>query len=183
MNYLKFMMGVLKFDTSAVKALNASSHLLYYSTANVMILGMLYGFFTVYFGQAVLVDSGIEATFFSPYKIVLTGVSVAFLMHGGAALFVWVFLRALGGNPNFMPAYLHIGVAGISSWPLVPFAVAIQAGAGNMMVIGISIGLTAYALAVNFVVLKTISGLSALKMTIAAFGAVVYVGCFLYLWM
>jgi len=176
------MIRILQFDKTAVKKLITIPQLQYYSIVNVLILGILYGLSASQLGQAVLLNKGLETAAFSPYKIVFIGVSVAFLMHGGAALFVWVFLRALGGNPNFMPAYLSIGVGCISLWPLVPFAAALQAGINNMAVMVITAILSMYGLAVNYVVVQTVSGLSNVKMGIAATATLVYIGCFLYLW-
>lgn len=114
--------------------------------------------------------------------VLASGIMVAFFMHAGAALFFWVFARALGGRPAFLPLYLNLGVGFIALWPLAPVLAAFQAGIGGVILLVILGMLALFATAVVFAALKSASGLSTLRMSAAMVLTVAYVACFLYLW-
>jgi hypothetical protein len=183
MEYFSHMLRILRLDTSVYREIYESELSLRYCVINVFVLGLVYAATVVHLGQQYLVRSSTagEAAF-NPLMIVMVGVSVAFLMHGGAALFVWVFCRGMGGCAHFTPPYLNIGFAAISLWPVAPGLAAYQAGVcAPLCSIG-TLGLAAYACTVMFTAVREVSGLSATRMGIAAVATLIYVGCFLYLW-
>ena len=183
MNYLNHMMRVLKLDASVYGELGASQLPLRYCMINVTVLGLIYGLASVQFANLLLARQPDAAAAFNPLMILMVGVSIAFFMHGGLSLFVWVFCRGIGGNPQFMPTYLYIGMAAVALWPLAPSVSALQAGVSGGLV-HVSAALAAlYGAAVIFVAVKAASRLSLVKMTLATVATVVYVGCFLYLWL
>ncbi|HSO18551.1 MAG TPA: hypothetical protein VLT88_03780 [Desulfosarcina sp.] len=183
MAYLQHMLRILKLDRAVYRELAATQLPLRYCLANVSVLGLIYGLSSVQFAGDLLARQTESAVVFNAWMILMVGVSIAFLMHGGLALFVWVFSRGIGGNPLFMPAYLYIGTAAIGLWPLAPAASALQAGVGGAAAIGAAAVAAVYGAAVLFVAVKAASRLSTLKMTLASAATVVYVGCFLYLWL
>lgn len=181
MNYLLSMSRLLQFDTSAFGQLNMKGRQ-YICIANITVLGLLYGLCAAFFSQTVLIEQGISPGTVNLVKIIIAGLPVAFLMHGAAALFVWVFLKAVGGKANFIMAYFDMGVAAIALWPLAPIAAALQIGITPSWLVGSGICLAIYGLAVNLKVLKGTFGLSHTKMAIATSVTIIYIGCFMYLW-
>jgi hypothetical protein len=183
MNYVGHMLRVLKLDGTVYGDLAPTPLPMRYSMLNVSLLGLIYGAATIRFAETMLARQPDAAVSFNPLMILMVGLSIAFFMHGGLALFIWVFCRGIGGSVQFMPTYLYIGTAAIALWPLAPVVAALQAGAsGPLPAVGALIAAT-YGAAVLFVAVKAASGLSWIKMTVAAVATVVYVGCFLYLWM
>lgn len=183
MNYLQHMLQVLKLDGTVYRAIAPTQLPMRYCLINVTVLGMIYGLSSIQFAREFLARQPDTAVAFNPLMILMVGISLAFFMHGGLSLFVWVFCRGVGGNPQFMPAYLYIGVSAIALWPLAPAVSALQAGASNAVLTGYAFMATVYGAAVIFMAVKDASRLSPLKMTLAAVATVVYVGCFLYLWL
>ena len=111
MNYLNHMMRILKWDATVYGEWEASPLPLRYCMINVTVLGLIYGLASIQFAHALLAEQPNAAVAFNPLMILMVGVSIAFFMHGGLSLFVWVFCRGIGGNPRFMPTYLFIGMA------------------------------------------------------------------------
>lgn len=183
MSYVGHMGRVLTLDGGVYRALAATQLPIRYCMLNVTLLGLFYGAASIHFATRMLAAEGDAAATFNPVMLLLVGTSLAFVMHGGLALFVWVFCRALGGNPQFMPTYLFIGTAAIALWPLAPAVSAMQTGAAGAVLTTYAVLAAAYGALVLFVAVKAASGLSAIKMTLAAAATVVYVGCFLYLWL
>lgn len=183
MTYVGHMGRVLTLDGGVYRALAATPLPLRYAMLNVALLGLFYGAASVHFATRLLAGQGDAAADFNPVMLLLVGMSLAFVMHGGLALFVWVFCRGIGGNPQFMPIYLFIGVAAIALWPLVPAVSAMQTGAAGPALTTYAVLAAAYGAAILFAAVKAASGLSAIKMTLAAAATVAYVGCFLYLWL
>ena len=183
MNYIQHMLRILKLDPAVYRDLASSQLPLRYCMVNVTTLGLIYGLASIQFAKLLLARHPEAAAAFNPLMILMVGVSIAFFMHGGLSLFVWVFCRGIGGTPQFMPTYLYIGMAAIALWPLAPAVSALQAGAaaGPLLVFATLAAL--YGAAVIFVAVKAASRLSPVKMTLASFATVVYVGCFLYLWL
>jgi hypothetical protein len=182
-NYVGHMLRVLKLDPGVFRVLAATQLPMRYCMINVSLTGLIYGMASVYFAAFVLGRQDGAALSFNPIMLLLLGVSLAFIMHGGLALFVWVFCRGVGGSPQFMPVYLFIGTAAIALWPLAPAVSALQTGVSGPGLTVYSAVAALYAAAVIFVAVRAASGLSLVKMWLAAAATVVYVGCFLYLWL
>ncbi|MBU1343290.1 MAG: hypothetical protein KKE44_17790 [Proteobacteria bacterium] len=181
MNYFTSMSQVLGFKPAAVKGLRLKQ-LQYFCIINVLVLGLVYGSSAAFFSKIVLIGKGYDASSFNALKIVVAGVPVAFLMHAGAALFVWVFLSAIGGKANFILSYFTMGVAAISLWPLALFVAALQTGSRMPFMMGLTVFFSLYAFAVTVRVIKDAFRLTQVKMAIATSVTMIYIGCFLYLW-
>ncbi|MBC2712189.1 MAG: hypothetical protein HGJ94_14765 [Desulfosarcina sp.] len=183
MNYFQHMFRILKLDGTVFKALAPTQLPMRYCMINVAVLGLIYGVASIQFANAFLARQPDAAVSFNPLMILMVGISIAFFMHCGLSLFVWVFCRGIGGNPQFMPPYLYIGTAAIALWPLAPAVSALQSGAAGAVLTGYALVAAGYGASAIFVAVKAASGLSSVKMTLAAVATVVYVGCLLYLWM
>ena len=175
------MRRILFLDASVYTEISSAA--LRYCVVNVTVVGLIYGISAVWFSERLIAQAGGPATWnFNPLVVILAGASIAFLLHGGAALFFWVFCRGIGGRPAFLPLYLNMGVAAISYWPLAPVTAAYQSGgtgpAGHLY----TIIAAAYALSVTFIAVKQSSGLSHVKALVAVAACIIYIGCFLYLW-
>jgi hypothetical protein len=181
MNYFRNMRRLLMLDRAVYTEIYASA--LSYCVVNVALLGLIYGGTAVRYSEMLLEQMGKSTNGnFNPLLVIMAGVSVAFLMHGGAALFIWVFCRGIGGRPAFLPLYLNMGIAAIAFWPLAPSAVVLQAGAASPAAYFYTLLAAAYALAVAFIAIKQSSGLSTIKALAAVAASIIYAGCFLYLW-
>lgn len=181
MNYLAAMQQVLSWQGRGYAKIASANRALRYCVINVSLLGFTYGAGALYLSATVLNAKGAPAQF-NPLMILMAGMSVAFLMHGGAALFFWVFSRGIGGNPVFLPIYLNLGVAALALVPLAPALAALQAGlrsGGLLVYTGAGV---LYAAGVLYVAIRQAAGLAHWKMVLAASAAVIYIGCFLYLW-
>jgi len=182
MHYFSAMRRVLGLQGEVFNEIARQNRLLTYCVINVALLGCIYGGASIYFSQIVLARSESVHVGFNPLLVFMVGLSFAFLMHGGAALFIYVFCRGMGGRVTFMPPYLTIGVAAISLWPLAPMVSAMQAGMGGAILQVAAIAAALYALAACYIAVYRVSGLSHAKMAIAVSIAIIYAGCFLYLW-
>lgn len=178
MNYLNDMIAVLRLEPDVWRRVGQSRKALHYTVANVLVLGLVYGFSVLTFGRRLL-DPG--ATF-NPLLIMMVGVSVAFLVHGGAALYIWMFCRGIGGATAFFPFYLHAGVAAIGFWFAAPAVALAQTGAGGVPLRAYLAVSLFYALAVLYPAVRQAASLSNRRMAIAAVLTLVFVGCLLYLW-
>ena len=183
MNHFRNMLRVLQLDSTVYKELFAAKLALPYCIFSVAFLGLIYGISSLLFSKALLAGTTPVAVSLNPALIIFVGISVAFLMHGGLALFVWVFCRGIGGNPQFLNPYINLGIAGIALWPLAPAVSAIQAGFSGILLYSYTIVASIYALVVCFVAVKEASNLSYVKMIIAVAATMIYIGCFLYLWL
>lgn len=175
------MARLVRFDIEPLKRLTVKQ-LQYCCILNLAVLGLIYGCSAAFFSRLVLSQKGFDADAFNAVKIIVAGVPAAFLLHAGAALFIWVFLRAIGGKANFMMSYFHIGVAAISLWPLAPVVAALQTGSRQPLMAVLALILTGYAFALNVRVIKASFQLSCIRMAIATSVTIMYIGCFLYLW-
>ncbi len=182
--YPNHMLRLLSLNGGAIREIFKSGLALPYCSANILILGLFYGISAIYFSQLVLAPHGVHASGagFNPLLILLVGGAVAFLMHGAAALFLWVFCRGIGGNSRFSPIYMGLGAAAIVCWPLSPGLAALQAGYLGTPLAIFTLGAALNAAAVIYVAIRTVSGLSHLKMSIAALVTLIYIGSFMYLW-
>jgi hypothetical protein len=182
MNYLTAMGNVLTFEPFHLNASDRLKQLQAYSIINVLILGLIYGCSAALFSQSLLAGRGLPSDAFNPVKIIVAGIPVAFFIHAGAALFIWVFLKALGGKSDFVTSYFCMGAAAISLWPLAPFVAVLQLGSQSGLLLLFTGVFCLYGFAVNFLVIKQVFHLSLVRMTLATTVSLVYITCFLYLW-
>jgi len=184
MGYIQHMIRILRFDEAVYREVIAHDKLsLAYTAINVGTFGLIYGFSAVYFSRYLL-EPGTSETlpFHVRMTLVLMGVSVAFLIHGGMALFAWVFCRGFGGSTLFLPIYLALGMSWISFWPLAPALAALQVKVTGGLYIPLLGAASFLALAVVFHALKSASGLSASRMLLVLVVIIIYIGSFMYLW-
>ncbi|MFP4347147.1 MAG: hypothetical protein ACOCWY_05435 [Thermodesulfobacteriota bacterium] len=176
------MKRILRLEGSGFDEMMNSGLALRYCMVNVAILGLVYGGSAIHLSKRLLTQGTINTLSFNPIFILTAGVGLAFLMHGGIALFIWVFCRGAGGCRQFMPPYLNIGAASIALWPLAPALAAYQIVRPGVFLIAYMILFAIYGGMVEYVGVHRASGLSTLKMAIVAVVTVIYIGCFLYLW-
>lgn len=176
MNYPAAMTRLARLDPTGVRQLPLN-HLPWICMFHVSILGLIYGGTAAWLSRELLSSQGL-------LKLTLAGIPVAFLMHAGAALFIWVFLKALGGNTAFLTAYFFIGVATISLWPVAPFLAMFQSQfSPGFAIVSLCVIMSVYGLAVTARMIQVAFELPLIRMGIALSAAVIYIGCFLYLWM
>ncbi len=183
MHYFTSMGHLLAFNPIVLGREPNLKRLQYYCIINVLILGLIYGGAAALMGNTVLQNQGLSTSGFNAVRIWMAGIPVAFLMHAGGSLFIWVFMRAIGGKANFITAYFYIGAATISLWCLAPFAAALQMGTITPVTKGFGLLFSLYGMGIIFKAAQTAFQLSTLKMTIAALVTLSYIGCFLYLWL
>ena len=111
------------------------------------------------------------------------GASVAFLMHGGLALFTWVFCRGIGGAVVFLHLYLSMGAAVLALWPAAPAVALLQSGGRGVPLVLYLAASVGYGLAAQYPAVRRASGLSHPRMVAAGIFTLFYIGCFLYLWL
>jgi hypothetical protein len=187
MQYLQYMVRVLRFEEAVYREIITQERLsLWYTALNVAVFGLLYGLSAIHYSSFLLSPDGGGDTAPLPLNVKTTilfmGISVAFLIHGGMALFAWVFCRGFGGSTLFLPVYLALGIAWLSLWPLAPILAASQVKlAGNGMYFLLLL-VAAYALGVVFRALKSASGLSFNRMLVVISVVIIYIFCFMYLW-
>ncbi len=182
MQYFNYMKRILRLEGRGFDEMMNSGLALRYCMVNVAVLGLIYGGSAIHFSKRLLVQGTVHTLTFNAVFILTAGVGLAFLVHGGAALFIWVFCRGAGGRRQFMPPYLNIGAASIALWPLAPALAAAQIIRPGVFLIAYLILFALYGSVVEYVGVHRASGLSSLKMTIVAVVTVIYIGCFLYLW-
>ncbi len=184
MSYPAAMQDVLSFQEQVYERLFREQKSVRYCFVNVLLFGLLHAVFVLMFAKHVWSVSGVSVSpsVQTQIAIICSGVMIAFFMHAGAALFFWVFARGLGGRPFFLPLYLNLGVGFIALWPLAPVLSALQARIGGPVLLIILGLLSLYAAVVVFFGLKNASGLSTLRMSAAMVLTLVFVSCFLYLW-
>lgn len=174
MSYPAAMIRLFRLDPSGVRQL-PGNHLPWICICHVSLLGLIYGSTAAWISRDLLAGQGL-------FKLSLAGIPVAFLMHAGAVLFIWVFLKALGGNAAFLTVYFTIGVAAISLWPLAPFLALLQVQSPGPVVLTAFILTGVYGLVVTAKTIQCAFDLSTIRMVIALSAAVIYIGCFIYLW-
>jgi len=180
MNYVDAMKAVLQLDEAIYTRIMHSGKGVRYCAVNVLAVGMLHALFSLQFSELLWsAEVPVSAKLF----FATAGVGVAFLMHAGAALFLWVFTRGAGGRVEFLPMYFNMGIAMIGLWPLAPVLSAFQSGLGGPGVYGL-LGLTAvYGLAVVFFAAKSASQLPLARMAAALGVCIVVIGSMLYIWL
>jgi hypothetical protein len=178
MNYINDMISVLRLEAGIWARIGRSNRALHYTVANILILGLIYGLSVLVLGRRLLAP---DASF-NPVLIMMVGVSVAFLMHGGTSLYIWMFCRGIGGTTAFLPFYLNTGVAGIGFWLAAPALALAQTGVRGGVPSLYLVASVLYALAVLYPAVHQASALSRGRMAVAAVLTLVFVGCLLYLW-
>jgi len=176
------MLRLLGLKEAAMRRIFDKGLALPYCGINVLMLGLIYGLAVIYFSQPVLNGSNQAGAGYNALLILMVGAAVAFLMHAGAALFLWVFCRGIGGSPLFGPVYMGLGVAAIAFWPVAPGLAALQAGFMGPVLALFTLVAAINTAAVVYVAIRTVTGLAHLKMTIAVVVALIYIVCFMYLW-
>lgn len=185
MEYLHYMIRILRFDEAVYREVITRDKLsLLYTAVNVGVFGLCYGLSATYFASFLLTEQGGEMALPAHLRVtlILMGVSVAFLIHGGMALFAWVFCRGFGGSTLFLPIYLALGMAWISLWPLAPALAALQAQRTDGMFYSFLALALLLALNVIFRALKSASGLAFGRMLLVMVVILLYISCFMYLW-
>lgn len=180
--YPRHMLKLLSLKGTVMRDIFEKGLALPYCSANVLVLGLIYGLAAIYFSQPLLNGSSSAGAGYNALLILMVGATVAFLMHAGAALFLWVFCRGIGGSPLFGPVYMGLGAAAIAFWPVAPGLAALQAGCLGPVLAVFTLVAAVNAAAVVYAALRTVTGLSHLKMTIAAVVSLIYIACFMYLW-
>ena len=176
------MKRLIRLDDRVYDELEPGNRALGYCVFNVTLLGSIYGLSVLYLAQNVLAGAGMPTLSFNPVFIMMVGVSVTFLIHGAAALAIWVFCRGLGGGGNFMAIYLNMGIAAITMWPMAPALAARQAEVQTVGVTLYTLLAVGYAAISGYKAIYRAAGLTPVKMVIMATATCIYVGCFLYLW-
>lgn len=184
MNYASAVQAVLKLDETVYPAIMAEKRTGRYCVINVLVFGILHALFSLHFSEALLAagQSSGPVPIITQILFIIIGAAVAFLMHAGGALFLWVFSRGIGGNTAFLPVYFNLGISFAGLWPLAPILAALQSGVKGPALYGVFVLASAYALAVVFFGTKSASGLSAARMGAAMATAIVFVTSFMYLW-
>lgn len=183
--YMQHALRILCLDESVYRQIVTKEKLsLWYTATNVAVFGLIYGLSALYFSRYLVTESGAELVLTTQLKVmvVLMGISVAFLIHGGAALFAWVFCRGFGGSPYFLPIYLVMGAAWIALWPMAPLLAMLQTKAGGGSLIIWLGAASLYGLMVFFHALKSASGLSTPRMIVVMAVVIIYIISFMYLW-
>ena len=183
MNYFNTIQRIVKMEEEVYRDISAAGRTFRYGSMHILVLGLLYGFFSLYFNQVLLKDITnplvVSVTLFS---IIISGVLVVFLAHIGAALIMWLFSRGLGSRVRFSLIYLNLGIALVPLWLSVPGIVAISSGMGGYLLFGYTALTVGYALPLFFMAAKSANGLSALKMFGVMAIGIIYIVSFLYLW-
>lgn len=182
--YLSHMLRILSFEEEVYREVIVRDKLsLVYTAVNVAGFGALYGLSALYF-SSVLVESGQTAPLTGRLQLTLflMGISISFLIHGGVALLSWGFCRGFGGSTLFLPIYLALGMAWIALWPMAPVLAAFQVQKTGGLFYPLAALALAMAFGVVFRALKSASGLGFWRMCLVGVVILVYIGCFLYLW-
>ncbi len=175
MNYPAAITLLARLDPTGVRQLPIN-HLPWICICHVSLLGLIYGGTAAFLSRDLVSGQGI-------LRLTLAGIPAAFLMHAGAALFIWVFLKALGGTAAFLTAYFFIGVAAIFLWPVAPFLAMVQVRTPDPIILTALVLTGVYGLTVTTRIIHHVFDLSIIRTVIALSAAVIYIGCFLYLWM
>lgn len=184
MEYFQHMLRILRFEEGVYREVIVQNKLsLAYTAINVALFGLIYGLSAIYFTRYIVgADDGDPLSLHIRITLVLMGISVSFLIHGGMALFAWVFCRGFGGSTLFLPIYLALGMAWISFWPLAPALAAFQVKITGGLFLPILCAASALALTIVFHALKSASGLSSFRMLLVLVVIIVYISSFMYLW-
>ena len=181
MTYFTAMKAVLQLDEGVYPDIMASGKGVRYCMINVLAFGIVHALFSLVFSELFWSAeiSVVEKFFFGA-----VGVGVAFLMHAGAALFLWVFTRGAGGRVEFLPVYFNMGIGMIGLWPLAIALSAFQSDNFRGPVLHALLAAASfYGLAVIFFGVKSASQLSMARMAAAVGVCIVVVASMLYIWL
>ncbi len=182
MNYIAAMRSILQLDEKIYQAIHAAGKAGTFCMINVLVAGLLYGFFVLRFIESMVGDAD-AAQAVPAATVIMVGVGMTFLVHAGAALYLWVFSRGFGGRTAFLPVYLNLGLSFIGLWPLAPFLAAAQAGAAGGFANVFLILTAIYGFCVVFMGVKNASGLSMVRMSVAMLVTVIVVVSLMSLWL
>ena len=180
MTYFTAIKAVVQLEEAVYPELAVSGKIARYAVINVMALGAIHALFSLYFSD-MLLSPGVS--FAGKVFFVAAGIGVAFLVHAGAALFLWVFTRGAGGRVEFLPMYMNIGVALVALWPLAPFLSAVQSGMGGVGLYILLGAASLFGFVVLFTAAKNASQLSAIRMAAAMVVCLVVIASMLYIWL
>ncbi|HZK18785.1 MAG TPA: hypothetical protein VFD15_05675 [Clostridia bacterium] len=183
LTYFNAAVRVLKLDETIYPELVEKKRTTRYSFINVIILGIVYGLSAIFFNQEFFdVFSQGASLMISQGIVLFIGIVVAFFLHLGAGLLIWVFLRGVGAKINFFIVYLNVGVSVVPLWLAMPGLAAIQAGIVTPIALLYAAFTGVYALLSIFTAAKSSSGLSFLRVSLAMTITIIFITCFLYLW-
>ncbi len=181
--YFNAAMRVLKLDETIYPELIEKKRTIRYCIINVAIIGIIYGLCSIYFNREFFDVFAQGATLLISLGIILfTGIIVAFVLHAGAGLMIWAFLRGVGGKADFLIVYLNVGVSLVPLWLAMPGISALQAGIMNPTVLFYTSITGVYSLLSIFTAAKSTTGLSFFKVSLAMTITLIFIACFLYLW-
>lgn len=180
MNYFAAMQSVLRLDESVYPEIMISGRFVRYCIINVLMLGFIHALFSLHFEGLLWSD---DVAVMGKVFFAGAGAGVAFLMHAGGALFLWVFTRGAGGRTEFFPVYFNFGISCIGLWPIAPVLSAIQAGFRGPGLYLLLVLFSLYGILVIFFGAKSASQLSTIRMTAAMVVCIIVVGSLLYLWL
>ncbi len=180
MTYFISMKAALQLDETIYPQVMAEGKIVRFTVINVLALGLIHALFSLGF-SGLLWSAEVPLT----GKVIFAGagIGVAFLMHAGASLFLWVFTRGAGGRVEFLPMYMYTGVAVIGLWPLAPFLSAWQAGATGVGLYLLMAFTSLYGLAVVYTAARSASRLSPARMAAAVTVCIVVIASMLYIWL
>lgn len=184
MNYTSAMVAILQLDQGIYPAVHHAGKAVNYCMINILVFGLLHSMSALYFAEAFasVGEAGQTIPWALKLQVMAVAVGVAFLMHAGAALFLWVFSRGFGGRTAFLPVYLNLGLGLIALWPMAPALAALQTGVRGVALQGFFILAALYGLCVIFIATKSASGLSTLRMAVAMVVTIVVAVSIVYLW-
>ncbi len=180
MNYFTAMKAVLQLDETVYTSIMAAGKISRYGVITIVIFGTIYALFALYFdGKLMSPDiPALSRLFFIGF-----GIGVAFLMHAGASLYLWVFTRGAGGRVEFLPMYMNLSIAAAGLWPLAVVLPAYQSGIRGTGLYILLWGATVYGLLVIAAGAKNASRLSTARMIAAFAVCILVVGSMLYIWL
>lgn len=180
MTYFTAIKAIVQLEEAVYPELAISGKIARYAVINVMALGAIHALFSLYFSN-MLLSPGVA--FAGKVLFIAAGIGVAFLVHAGAALFLWVFTRGAGGRVEFLPMYMNIGLALVALWPVAPFLSAVQSGIGGTGVYILLGASSFFGLMVLFTAAKSASQLSARRLAAAMAVCIVVIASMLYMWL
>lgn len=183
MTYTSAMRSVLFLGENIYEDIHTAGRAKRFCMLNVLVFGLLHALFAIHFSTALFPDNGQGLPAAVKIQIMVLGAGVAFLMHAGAALFLWVFSRGFGGRTHFLPVYMNLGISFVGLWPLAPALAALQAGVAGVLWQGFAVLAALYGLCVVYMGTKNASGLSAMRMSLAMVVAIIVVVSILSLWL
>jgi len=184
MSYLSALRRIMRLDETIYPEISANLLSLRYAVINVLILGLVYGLSSLFFNYSSLqVFTQPLTVLIAQTIIVLNGIAIIFLIHGGAALLIWAFSRGVGGNPNFLASYLNLGIAAAPLWFTTPAWAAIFSGITSPLLYCYAALTSAWGFLSIFISTKSASGLSTSRMLAAMSITTIFIVCFLYLWL